>query len=232
MKTLKILLIKSSLMLLFIATVLFSCKKQEISVDENLKAKKIALEAVQDPELLPSEDGGGGGGTSPTSYVPPGFGTTTPNANYYALHRLFNAYTYVHMLAGPTEALSLLNTFTTHFGPSPMPDWTYEGALGNIFISQQPETVPLYRYYRGSNEDHYYSTVNAVPAGYVSEGIQGYVYNSGPSTASLVSLRKPIYVYSTTSGKADHVYTTNFNELGNGNSHWRYEGIAFWLQNQ
>ena len=60
-----------------------------------------------------------------------------------------------------------------------------EWIAGYCFPTQQPGTIPLYRYYQPHHTDHFYTT-NAVEVGmiqwgearngYTSEGVQCYVY--------------------------------------------------------
>jgi hypothetical protein len=56
-----------------------------------------------------------------------------------------------------------------------------EGALGWIATSALPETVPLYRLFRGSAPDHFYTTSDserayAIGLGYADEGVAGWVW--------------------------------------------------------
>ena len=71
-----------------------------------------------------------------------------------------------------------------------IPDSTYEGIECYIFQTQQPNTVPLYRYYK-LNDDHYCTTDEGLKKlapmlGYNYEGIIGYVYKTQqPNTVPL-----------------------------------------------
>lgn len=64
--------------------------------------------------------------------------------------------------------------------------YTSEGIVGYCFPTQQPDTVPLYRYWNPKNSDHFYTTngmqeIDTVTPretgnhGYISEGIVCYV---------------------------------------------------------
>lgn len=93
----------------------------------------------------------------------------------------------------------------------------------------------FFRYYNPGPVDHFYTTnINeigtATPGvrgnhGYVSEGIQCYLYTHQ------VHCSIPLYRYYS-SGATDHFYTTNANEIGTttpgqvGNHGYRSEGIA------
>ena len=117
-----------------------------------------------------------------------------------------------------------------------------EGTQGQVFTSRFPGTVPLYRYYRGQNQDHFYTTnsgeIGTTTAGqtgrhgYVSEGITGYCFphSSYPGTI-------PLYRYWKGS-VGDHFYTTNSNEIGTiqpgHTGHYGYvsEGVACYVLNR
>jgi len=61
-----------------------------------------------------------------------------------------------------------------------------EGVLGYISQTQQPGTVPVYRYFKAGSHDHFYTTnvseIGAVVAGsagnhgYTCEGVLGYAF--------------------------------------------------------
>ncbi|MCC5606556.1 hypothetical protein LC612_07075 [Nostoc sp. CHAB 5834] len=87
----------------------------------------------------------------------------------------------------------------------------------------------FYRYYNGSNVDHFY-TVNFDElgygnGGYILEGVAGYIPKiSYPGTV-------PLYRYYSGAG-SDHFYTTNFSELGGGRIGYVYEGIAGYVYSE
>lgn len=144
----------------------------------------------------------------------------SPYPNATALQRLYSAHWGVHMLADTDEAYDIAHDWITSASTYA---YAYESLLGYVQDTQEAGTVPLHRYFRSSNKDHYFTTGSITPAGYVYEGVQGYVYTA-PATGLV-----PIYGYSPYSGPADHVYSKNYGELGGGNSHWRYEGIVFYV---
>jgi hypothetical protein len=144
----------------------------------------------------------------PTWFLPPAY------ANSRCVYRIRRPSNNKHFLtASLNEAITLVD------GP-----WDFEAHLGFLRYNQESGTVPLYRYYRYQNQDHYFTTSSSTPGGYTNEGIAGYVYTSQ------VANSHPIYVYSPYAG-GDHLYTSNWSELGNGNGTWRYDGIAFYLLN-
>lgn len=86
-------------------------------------------------------------------------------------------------------------------------------------------TSAVYRYYKGSVADHFYTTnwgeLGAGKDGYVLEGIAIF------ANTTQVSGTVPVYRYY--NGRtSDHFYTTSWSELGAGGSGYTYEGIAFY----
>lgn len=102
--------------------------------------------------------------------------------------------------------------------------WGFEGVEFRVEEYQKNGTIPLYRFYNSAYTDHFYSTnyQEGINAGYVYEGIIGYVYGSTAYG------RVPLYRYWRPSDNS-HFFTTNFNELGRGNSEWIYEGAACYV---
>jgi len=94
--------------------------------------------------------------------------------------------------------------------------------------------VPLHRYWAEGWGDHFYTTdPNELgDANYVYEGTEGYVFPDPlpenlpfiPDDVGLVPLHR---YWNEDSG--DHVYTTNWDELGRGDLGYIYEGIACWV---
>ena len=110
-----------------------------------------------------------------------------------------------------------------------------EGIACNLFTSRVLGSVPLYRYWKGSVSDHFYTT-NAgeigttTPGqtgkyGYVSEGVSGYCFPH-PFFETV-----PLYRYWRAS-VSDHFYTTNPDEIGTttpgqvGKYGYKSEGVA------
>jgi hypothetical protein len=61
--------------------------------------------------------------------------------------------------------------------------WNYAGIEGYIFKTQQPDTVPLLRYYNAKIKDHYCTSDEefkklAPKFGYHYEGLLGYIYKT------------------------------------------------------
>ena len=96
--------------------------------------------------------------------------------------------------------------------------------------------VPLYRYYQGAHQDHFYTTNpheigTVVPGvarnGYTSEGIAGYCY------PHLRDGTVPLYRY--WRSDTDHFYTTNASEIGTtvpgvtGRFGYQYEFVACYV---
>lgn len=110
-----------------------------------------------------------------------------------------------------------------------------EGIACLIFTSQAPGTVPLYRYWKGSVSDHFYTT-NAEEIGttipgetgnadYMSEGVAGYCLPD--PYANTV----PLYRY-WNAAITDHFYTTDPDYIGTttpgelGKFGYTSEGVA------
>ena len=115
-------------------------------------------------------------------------------------------------------------------------DYVAEG-IACMLITRRAsyETVPLYRYYKGGTQDHFYTTNSqeigtTTPGqiGYKFEGIAGYCYSS-PTEYTV-----PLYRY-WQPNKADHFYTTNSAEIGTtthgqtGKHGYVSEGIACYV---
>lgn len=92
-----------------------------------------------------------------------------------------------------------------------------EGIQCKLLSQRVPFSVPLYRYWKPSGSDHFYTTNiheigTATPGrmgkhGYKSEGIVGYCYPTrAPGTVPLYRYWKPAGL--------DHFYTTNIREIG------------------
>lgn len=100
--------------------------------------------------------------------------------------------------------------------------FTYEGPASYLYNYAKTGTVPFYREYNSSSNDHFYTTSNTIPVGYGYEGTLGYVYTTQ------VTGTIPLYRYFKTSG--GHFYTTDINELGGGNNQgYTYDGIACYV---
>ncbi|MFK7908499.1 MAG: FISUMP domain-containing protein [Chitinophagales bacterium] len=114
-----------------------------------------------------------------------------------------------------------------HFSTGLMPDGKHgykrEGIACEVFATQQPGTVPLYRYFSGS--DHHF-TINISElgrngkSGYRFEKIACYVYlNKIPGTI-------PLYRYYS-KGATDHHFTTK--KMPDGKHGYKAEGIACYV---
>ncbi|KDR73345.1 hypothetical protein GALMADRAFT_730724 [Galerina marginata CBS 339.88] len=102
-----------------------------------------------------------------------------------------------------------------------------EGTPGNIFTTQQPSTVPLFRLQNLKVIDHFYTTSAAErdsaisTGGYISEGIAGFIYPTA-ECGGIPLFRR----YS--ARQTDHFYTTSATEAQSSISQFGYadEGIA------
>ncbi|MEZ2336476.1 MAC/perforin domain-containing protein [Mucilaginibacter sp. RCC_168] len=104
------------------------------------------------------------------------------------------------------------------------PNWNVEGSLGYVYNDNSKTGVaPLNRFLL-SNGYHFFTTdVNEIPSQAKREGVPGYL------DLSPVAGYKPLYRYRT-SKNGSHMYSNDFNELGNGRDGWIYEGIIGYLQ--
>lgn len=97
--------------------------------------------------------------------------------------------------------------------------YSFEGVAFFAFATQEPGTVPIYQYYHGPVNDHYYTRTFGNYTGFVYEKIAFYAYPSNINGA--------VPVYSYYNGPVqDHHYTKNQNETPM--SGYVYEGIEFY----
>jgi len=117
-------------------------------------------------------------------------------------------------------------------------DFVSEGIACLLFTSQVQGSTPLYRYWKVSGSDHFYTTNageigTATPGhtgnhGYVSEGVAGYCFPHHFYRSV------PLYRYWRVSN-SDHFYTTNPREIGTttpgqvGNHGYQFEGVACYV---
>jgi hypothetical protein len=106
--------------------------------------------------------------------------------------------------------------------------FNYEGIVGNVYVSQEEGTFPIYRIYRKDAGKHFYTTdVNEkrslVNSGAIDEGVLGYVYTVPAENAI------PLYrLFNANLSK--HFYTTDVNEKNSAVSNgYRYEGIVGYM---
>nr|WP_314496632.1 MAC/perforin domain-containing protein [uncultured Chryseobacterium sp.] len=112
------------------------------------------------------------------------------------------------------------NSSTDHFytkdtGSFSGSGYGYEGVAFLAYNYKAPGSVPVYRYWNGT--DHYYSTSPGAPSGYSAEGIEFYAYPSQSNGS------RPVYQYYGRK-KGDHFYTTSQQNYAN----YTYEGIPFY----
>lgn len=108
--------------------------------------------------------------------------------------------------------------YTTN--PCELSGGVFEKDAGYLYTTNVPGTVPLYRYYSSYYSDHYYTINMQSYSRFVYEKIEGYLYTTPqPGTT-------PLYRYWKGGSNYDHLYTTNWNELGQGASSYAYEGIV------
>lgn len=98
--------------------------------------------------------------------------------------------------------------------------YAYEGVIGYILQAQELGSVPLFRYFNATIQDHFYTSNSAETlSGYVAQGITGQVFTQ-PLAGTV-----PLYrFYDGHSNVTDHLYTTNPGEtfpLGT----YEFEGI-------
>jgi hypothetical protein len=240
MKNLKTKTLNVSIIFLFAALLFGSCKKDAtLDSETKLNANKFATVPPDDGggtiggENPGGGGGGGGGGTvggNPDVWSvndPRWYEVSPQNPAAVQLHRLYSDFLGVHTVASGAESIILLQQRRIDPNNVSVPVWRHEGILGLGYANSGNGSIPLYRFFRAYNNDHYFTTVNSIPPGYTSEGTMAGVFTSGCS--QIICTRRPVYVYATINDETDHVYTINFNELGNGNSHWRYDGIAFYV---
>jgi len=112
--------------------------------------------------------------------------------------------------------------------------YKYESAAFHIFSHQHPGLVPVYRYWKEENHDHFY-TANAGEIGTTTPGHKG---NHGYTFESILGYVSPVEFYGSIpvyrywlDGHSDHFYTTNAGEIGTtspgqvGNHGYKFEGI-------
>ncbi len=115
--------------------------------------------------------------------------------------------------------------------------YTSEGVQCLLYTWKVAGTVPLYRYWNGIGNDHFYttniheigtSTPGVTRHGYRSEGIAGYCFPH----AAVGTI--PLYRYWRSAG-SDHFYTTNSGEIGTtipghlGKHGYTSEGVACYV---
>ncbi len=114
--------------------------------------------------------------------------------------------------------------------------WTYEGGTYNAFSSQQPGTVPLYRFWSAKFKGHFFTTSetekNQVIANYddatwLFEGIAYYVYPVDPAYVGTVTVARfwsqdnKHHFYTASAAERDQVIATY------PDHEWAPEGDAF-----
>ena len=100
-----------------------------------------------------------------------------------------------------------------------------EGVIGKIFKTQQPQTFPLYRYWKtyGGGGHFYILNEQVTIPGLLYERIAGYAYSTQqPNTI-------PVYRFYSNQYN-NHFYTTSYSEGSNATS-YVYERIAYYLVN-
>jgi PKD repeat protein len=109
-------------------------------------------------------------------------------------------------------------------------NWRYEGVAFKAHYKQEPNTIPVYRFYH-KGKGHFYTASTAErnslwgKSDWVYEGTAFWAYSWNYKNT------KPVYrLYS--SKNQSHFYTTSWAEAQsaqNGNAKYKYEGIAFWV---
>mmetsp|Transcript_20152 Transcript_20152/g.17297 ORF Transcript_20152/g.17297 Transcript_20152/m.17297 type:complete len:468 (+) Transcript_20152:271-1674(+) len=118
--------------------------------------------------------------------------------------------------------------------------FTYEGVAFYLFTEQPPNTVPVYRYWSESAQDHFYTTNNqeigtTTPG---QTGNHGYTFEGVIGHAFVDQFESDVAVYRYWKASVgDHFYTTDASEVGVtisgqvGNYDYKSEGIAFYALN-
>lgn len=100
--------------------------------------------------------------------------------------------------------------------------WKYEHPVFAVYSKQEPQTVPLYRYWNG--QDHFYTT-DYCPGGihdWKLECILGYVYQNPHDEA--------IPLYRAWHNKTyNHFYSTTYSPTYGGEGQWKYECISCYV---
>ncbi|KAF9459768.1 hypothetical protein BDZ94DRAFT_1224323 [Collybia nuda] len=141
---------------------------------------------------------------------------------------------------GAVEVLSIFNpTVVDHFYTTNASEiqqltdfYGYESegtSTGFIFLTEQPDTVPLFRLYSLGAADHMYTTSTQVRdhavkrLGYFVEGILGFVYTEdGPGRLPFFGLHNP--------NRIDHYYTTSADQRDDAAKNgWNVEGGVGYL---
>jgi hypothetical protein len=98
--------------------------------------------------------------------------------------------------------------------------YSSEGITGYVYTSQQPDTIPIYRWRAGNGEHFYCQDSNGEGSGYASEGIGWYMYpNQKPGTTALYRWNSD----------GDHFYTTDPSGELAGTCGYHLEGILGYL---
>lgn len=108
---------------------------------------------------------------------------------------------------------SFLTTSLEELNGAQAAGWDCEGIVGYVSPVPAPGLIPLYRYYRPDNTDHFYTTDydsgQAVMSlyGYVYEGIACYIV---PADSTIVSFdgTVPLYRYFVSDERSFHTYST------------------------
>lgn len=122
----------------------------------------------------------------------------------------------------------LVDHFYTNSPTETGSGYVAEQPTGNLISTQatgtSTGTVPLYRYYSASLSDHFYSSSSTAPAGYVSEGVIGYMFPASvPGSTPLYRLYRHI---NSDPANGDHMYTISATERDAATAHgYRYESI-------
>ena len=160
-------------------------------------------------------------------------GLSCPSQDTAPLYRYWNSKTVDHFYT--TDANEIGTTIPNRKGKH---GYIYEGIQCHLYTHQVESSVPLYRYWKRSSRDHFYTTNpeeigitirgQTGKHGYKSEGIVGYCMScKTPKTV-------PLYRY-WRSNRADHFYTTNIKEIGtaepgrNGRHGYKSEGITCYV---
>ena len=151
-------------------------------------------------------------------------------AGLTALYRYWNPHSKDHFYTTNINEIG-----TAYHGLKGRHNYISEGIQCLIYTRQVKGSTPLYRYWKASVGDHFYTTSpheigttthgQKGRHGYISEGIAGYCFSHA------IAGTVPLYRY-WNGHSVDHFYTTNGGEIGttihgqSGRHGYKSEGVA------
>ena len=144
-----------------------------------------------------------------------------PTLTNDVVYRFYNSQTQQHFYTANTAERDMLKN-------TPSIGYSFEGGAFGASLSTGPGLLPLYRFYAGASQDHFYTTseseknslISNTKSGYGFEGVAFYVYGAGSSADSNVNR-----YYNAKIGQ--HLFTGNTSEIAGLSKDWVSEGVAF-----